>query len=95
MRLQVNQREAMQRIANRQSFEASSMWARYCNYTPEAGRLGEEYKRLCDDFREGAYIVFSYSTPIAWFGANGWYVVEEKFSRTTSKQQGYIRRAIA
>lgn len=93
MRLQVNQREAMERIANRQPFEASSMSGKYYNYTPGPGRLGEEYARLVEDFKEGAYVVLSYSTPIAWYGANGWYIVEQKFSPTTSKQQNYIRRA--
>lgn len=94
MKLQCNQREAMERIANRQAFEASSLSGKYCNYTPGAGRLGAEYEKLTSDFKTGAYVVFSYNTPIAWFGANGWYVVQEKFSPTTSKQQGYVRRAV-
>lgn len=94
MRLQVNQKEAMERIANRQAFEASSMSGKYYNYTPGPGRLGDEYSRLVEDFKEGAYVVLSYGTPIAWFGASGWYVVNQKFSVTTSKQQNYVRRAI-
>ncbi len=94
MKLQCNQREAMDRISARQAFEASSLSGKYCNYLPGAGRLGQEYDRLINDFKTGAYIVFSYSTPIAWFGANGWYVVKEKFSSTTSKQQNYVRRAV-
>lgn len=94
MRLQCNQKEAMERIANRQAFEASSLSGKYVNYTPGPGRLGAEYEILVQDFKEGAYVVFSYMTPVAWYGANGWYVVKEKFSSTTSKQQNYIRRAV-
>lgn len=94
MRYQVNQREAMQRIANREEFMASSLSGKFYKYTPGAGRLGEEYAQLLADFEEGAYLVFSYSTPIAWFGKNGWYVVKEKFSSTTSKQQNKVRQAI-
>lgn len=94
MKLQCNQKEAMDRIAARQPFEASALSGKYCNYTPGAGRLGAEYDKLISDFKTGAYIVFSYSTPIAWYGANGWYVVQEKFSPTTSKQQTYVRRAV-
>lgn len=94
MKLQCNQKEAMDRIANRQPFEAASLSGKYVNYTPGAGRLGAEYDRLINDFKEGAYIVFSYGTPIAWYGANGWYLVQEKFSPTTSKQQTYVRRAV-
>ena len=42
------------------------------------------------------YLVYSYGTPIAWHtDARGWYVVEQKFSVTTSKHQNYTRRAIA
>lgn len=95
MKLHVNQKEALDRITNRQPFEASSMSARYYNYTPSAGRLNEaEYNRLVADFKEGAYVVLSYSTPIAWYGASGWYVVQQKFSPTTSKQQNYVRRVV-
>jgi hypothetical protein len=95
MKLNVNQKEAMERIQAREPFEASSLSGKYMNYTPGAGRLGDEFIRLSNEFKTGAYIVFSYNTPIAWFGSNGWYVVEQKFSPTTSKQQNYVRRAIA
>ena len=84
----------MERIANRERFEASSLSGKFMNYLPSAGRLGDEFIRLSDEFKVGAYIVFSYNTPIAWFGSNGWYVVEQKFSPTTSKQQTYVRRAV-
>jgi hypothetical protein len=94
MKINVNQKEAMERIANRERFEASSLSGKFMNYTPSAGRLGDEYNRLIADFKTGAYVVFSYATPIAWFGAQGWYVVEQKFSPTTSKQQTYVRRAV-
>ncbi len=94
MKLHCNQREAMDRIANRQPFEASSLSGKYYNYTRGAGRLGAEYEKLVADFKPGAYVVLSYNTPIAWYGANGWYVVEQKFSVTTSKTQTYVRRAV-
>jgi hypothetical protein len=41
------------------------------------------------------YVVLSYATPIAWHHRNGWYVVSQKFSVTTSKHQGYVRAAIS
>lgn len=94
MRYQVNQKEAMHRIVARQEFGATSLSGKFFKYTPSAGRLGEEYKILCEDFEEGAYVVFSYSTPIAWHGKNGWYLVKEKFSVTTSKQQSKIRHSL-
>lgn len=36
------------------------------------------------------YIVYSYATPIAWHSENGWHVVTQKFSSTTSKHQSNL-----
>lgn len=41
------------------------------------------------------YVVWSYATPIAWHwtapnGAEGWHIVDQKFSLTTTKQQGNL-----
>jgi hypothetical protein len=41
------------------------------------------------------YVVYSYHTPIAWHTPEGWYIVAQKFSQTTSKHQNLTRRAIA
>ena len=40
------------------------------------------------------YIVYSYATPIAWYGINGWNLPSIKYSPTTSKHQSIVRRAI-
>ena len=95
---QLNQRDAIHYIATRQEFKASALTGKYENYTPSGGRLDSgEFSRLVVDFNRegGAYVVYSYGTPIAWHTAQGWYIVEQKFSVTTSKHQNYIRRAIA
>lgn len=37
------------------------------------------------------YIVWSFSTPIAWHTEKGgWHIVDQKFSRTTTKHQGNL-----
>lgn len=57
------------------------------------GRLNrDECATLHDDLRIGIdYVVWSYSTPIAWHLTNGeWYKVEQKFSITTTKHQGNL-----
>ena len=42
------------------------------------------------------YTVKSYDTPIAWKYQDGtWCVVDQKFSQTTSRHQGTVRRALA
>ena len=92
---QMNQRDAIHYIATRQEFRASALEGRV--YGVSNGRLdNEETARYNQDLNAVTYWVYSYSTPIAWYTeANGWYLVEQKFSSTTSKHQTYVRRAIA
>lgn len=41
------------------------------------------------------YVVTSYDVPIAWYdGVSGWYVNEERYSRTTSRHQTQVRHAV-
>jgi hypothetical protein len=40
------------------------------------------------------YVVFSYNTPIAWFYQGGWELDSRRYSVTTSKHQGLIRRTL-
>jgi hypothetical protein len=95
----LNQRDAEHYIATRQEFKASALTGKYKNYTPETGRLNEtDGLKLGGVMNEngGAYVVYSYGTPIAWFSLlEGWYVVSQKFSQTTSKHQNLVRRAVA
>ena len=96
---QLNQRDAIHYIATQQEFTASALSGTFKTYTPDTGRLNaEESAKLSETFAQclGAYVVYSYGTPIAWHTLNfGWYVVEQKFSVTTSKHSNYVRRAIA
>lgn len=95
----LNQKDAIHYITTRQQFTASALSGGYKNYTPDTGRLNEaESLKLGGVMNEngGAYIVYSYGTPIAWFSLlEGWYVVSQKFSPTTSKHQNLTKRAIA
>lgn len=91
---QMNQRDAIHFIATRQEFRASALEGRV--YGVGNGRLDEqETARYNQDLNAVMYWVYSYSTPIAWYTKDGWYVVAQKFSSTTSKHQNYVRRAIA
>ena len=90
----------MHYIAARASFKASALsGASFKACSVDSGRLNrEEYSSLEQALKgtEWVYVVFSYGTPIAWHIDGGdWYVVEQKFSVTTSKHQNYVRRAIA
>jgi bisphosphoglycerate-dependent phosphoglycerate mutase len=91
---QLNQRDAMHYIETRQEFRASALEGRA--YGVSNGRLNEtETARYNQDLNAVMYWVYSYSTPIAWYTKEGWYCVAQKFSMTTSKHQGIVRRAIA
>lgn len=41
-----------------------------------------------------SYVIKSYQTPVAWHGEKGWTVPDVKYSSTTSRLQGTIRRSI-
>jgi bisphosphoglycerate-dependent phosphoglycerate mutase len=91
---QLNQRDAIHYIETRQEFRASALEGRA--YGVGNGRLNEEETaRYNQDLNAVMYWVYSYSTPIAWYTKDGWYCVAQKFSMTTSKHQGIVRRAIA
>lgn len=64
------------------------------------GRLNEkEARKLSEASDRIFYVIYSYSTPIAWvaYGDDKWndpcdvYVVEQSFSTTTSRHQGLCR----
>jgi hypothetical protein len=50
-------------------------------------RLPSKYH---DSFMNAEYAVYSYNTPIAWYGPDGWTFPEEKYSATTSRHQGRL-----
>jgi hypothetical protein len=59
----------------------------------DSGRLyGEDLDQFRADCTYIRYVVYSYSTPIAWWTGTvrGWYVVKGRWSTTTSKHQGNL-----
>lgn len=83
-------------LAHLTPFEGHSMrglkredWSSYWT-----GRLTDrmDLLRWQMDYENIVYLVVSYSTPIAWVTSDGQvYDVNQKFSVTTSKGQGYVR----
>jgi len=96
---QMNQRDAIHYIAMQQEFKASALSGVNANTSGLQGAYGrldpEEFARFKAVEIQVDYVVYSYGTPIAWHTMDGWYVVEQKFSVTTSKHQTFTRRAIA
>lgn len=59
-------------------------------YLPFTGSLPQEFIPSAE---KASYVVFSYSTPIAWWSReDGWTVPATKYSRTTSTHQGKLYR---
>lgn len=58
------------------------------------GRLPDEYSTLAG---HADYVIYSYSTPIAWRDSDDgkWYFPHVKYSVTTSKQQGRVLAALS
>ena len=80
-------------IYNREAFQAGNLWAESTDYWP-IGELPDRWiARIVND--SPSYIVFSYRTPIAWWSElNGWVVPDVRYSVTTSRHQGFVRRAV-
>lgn len=82
-------------LANLQPFEGNSMHAHRYNdpsnsVPPPANRWGSQYDGIVP--ATAVYVVWSYVTPIAWVDADGTVIVpDQRYSVTTSKQQGYCR----
>jgi hypothetical protein len=55
---------------------------------------GDARDRFMRDRLRIDYTVLSYGTPIAWHTPEGWFVVEDKFSKTTSRHQSVTRAAL-
>lgn len=60
------------------------------------GRLPASWREDLDRDKEGVeYVVYSYSTPIAWRKRGVWTVPDTRYSVTTSQHQGKIAAAIS
>ena len=92
---QLNQRDAEHYITTRQEFKASALMGTFAHIG--TGRLDPEEHALYNEaLALGVdYLVYSYGTPIAWHTPQGWYIVAQKFSVTTSKHQNAVKRAIS
>jgi hypothetical protein len=51
------------------------------------GNLPYEYWWSAD---HAEYVVYYYTTPVAWYGPDGWTFPDEKYSTTTSRHQGRL-----
>jgi hypothetical protein len=72
-----------------------SLWAAErvgAHATLSIGHLSEEYR---ESVEQATYIVYSYGTPIAWFGPSGWTMPDRKYSATTSAHQNKIRTCLS
>ena len=58
----------------------------------DSGQLaGEDLEKFYADLPQITYVVWSYSTPIAWVCSDGnFHKVSQRFSVTTSKHQGKL-----
>jgi hypothetical protein len=83
--------EASSFISTRVPFSVASMSG--VEGSTATGRMSDDEIR---EYRKSnpTYTVRSYGTPIAWHGDAGWQQSSTKYSSTTSKHQGIVRRAL-
>lgn len=81
---QLNPESIEQFVEDGESFKAASM-SGHPGYDGGSGRLDEKWTaRQRADRRGTRYTILSYGTPIAWRLKNGWVIVDQTFSQTTS-----------
>lgn len=64
----------------------------------DTGRLPQDWARIYRSSHDAiAYVVVSYSTPIAWYDTRGavWIMPEVRYSPTTSNHQSAVRQALS
>lgn len=78
-------------IVNRQPFKASALSG--VMGVTDPGHMSDDEMR---EYRKSnpTYTVRSYGTPIAWHGDAGWQQSTTKYSQTTSRHQGIVKRAL-
>lgn len=88
-------RNAWWYIGHRKPFSTHGSLSGTTDPHPVPGYLqdGERY-RYNKDYPSIDYVVVSYNTPIAWHTPDGWYVVKQKFSSTTSRHQNVVRMSL-
>lgn len=78
-------------LANREPFKTGGALSgeSYEGGTPPWGwgRLDYDYR---ESVKQADYVVWSYSTPIAWHGPDGWHMPDESYSPTTTSHQSKI-----
>lgn len=83
-------------IANRVPFKTGGSLKGVAGNPGTVGRLNEEERsQYYADANSIDYAVLSYGTPIAWHTPNGWHIVAQRFSVTTTNQQTVVRIALA
>jgi hypothetical protein len=99
--MRVSNKTADMPIISRQPFAGSNFYGVQGSGSPRAserwylGGAALEAFAKDQDAGEIAYSVWSYATPIAWYTKRGeWVVPADKYSHTTGRHQGIVRRAI-
>ena len=82
-------REVAETIARREDFIThGALHGRWLDHSGGFGQLCVAEYDAYASVRGLRYTVFSYATPIAWWTKrDGWHIVDQKFSVTTSKHQ--------
>lgn len=92
----VSNRQARQKIIDMENFASHTgnfhgSWGGDGTF----GRLPQKWRDRYPLRMASCYVVYSYSTPIAWWDATtGWVIPDVKYSPTTSRHQSNVRLAV-
>lgn len=96
-----NIQNTLNAIARRQGFNEfnrSPLWGSHYPNGPARERVGLLPRPWAQEFLDLRpaieYVVYSYSTPIAWYAEGKWTMPNTKYSPTTSNHQSTVHRAL-
>ena len=90
----MKQSEVSRAIRNFANFKASALSGRDGSIDV-TGRLSGKARDNYEQHQSYiGYTIFSYDTPIAYFGRYGWVVFTDKYSVTTSRHTNIVKEAL-
>ena len=98
--IKVTARTAFEPISRREAFVTGGALSARTHTGPgdqlNFGKMSEGSRSIIKALNDIDYVVHSYATPIGVHSeSQGWVIPEDKYSSTTSKHQGQVRRGAA
>ena len=89
--MRIANRDCVTLVARREPFTGSNLRGGPRGTVGSFGLLPVEWRRVYQADQPD-YVVWSYDTPIAWHGLNGWTVPPVRYSQMTGRHLSHVTR---